>query len=231
LIYFPSFPTYKEIKTVTPPNLIDLLQNITQLTNFSPSKMPFFEIQHHIPLGPQQREQLAKAFTNLHATTFNAPSLFVNIRFINLDFNGDEDYFYGGERRPRTNRIFVHIRSGAGRNYEKYAEEIERLWDEIVGGGYKKMYKLEKEKEGIKDDRKEGERFKEEHIRLLQGVFIIPGLTAREEGFAIPQVSSFLLYGITELINFRPVKRRLGWRQIGRDLKRGLSMEMRTLLP
>jgi hypothetical protein len=196
--------------------------------------MPFFEIQHHLPLGPQQREELAKAFTNLHATTFNAPSLFVNIRFINLDFNGDEDYFYGGERRPRTNRIFVHIRSGAGRNYETYAEEIERLWDEIVGGGYKKMYKLEKEKEGIKDDRKEGERFKEEHIRLLQGVFIIPGLTAREEGFAIPQVSSnganriLLLHWRTALINFRLVKRRLGWRQIGRGLQRGLSMEMQT---
>jgi hypothetical protein len=193
--------------------------------------MPFYEIQHHIPIGPHQREQMAKAFTNLHATTFAAPSLFVNIRFINLDFNGDEDYFYGGERRPRTNRIFVHVRSGGDRNYEKYAEEIERLWDEIVGGGYKKMYKLEKEKEGVKDDRKEGERFKEEHIKLLQGVFIVPGLTAREEGFAIPKVSSFpcyLLYGITELMNFRLVKRRLGWPQIGRGLKRGLRREMRT---
>jgi len=154
--------------------------------------MPFYEIQHHIPIGPQQREQLAKAFTNLHATTFSTPSLFVNIRFINLDFNGDEDYFYGGERHPRTNRISVHVRSGGDKNYEKYAEEIERLWDEIVGGGYKKMYKLEKEKEGVKDDRKEGERFKEEHIKLLHGVFIIPGLTAREEGFAIPQVSPLL---------------------------------------
>jgi hypothetical protein len=192
--------------------------------------MPFYEIQHHIPIGPQQREKLAKAFTNLHATTFSTPSLFVNIRFINLDFNGDEDYFYGGERRPRTNRISVHVRSGGERNYEKYAEEIERLWDEILGGGYKKMYKLEKEKEGAKDDRKDGERFKEEHIKLLQGVFIIPGLTAREEGFAIPQVSSFpcyLVYGITELMDFRLVKRRLGWRLIGRGLKRGLSMEMR----
>jgi hypothetical protein len=188
--------------------------------------MPFFEIQHHLPLGPHQREQLAKAFTNLHATTFNSPSLFVNIRFINLDFNGDEDYFYGGERRPRTNRILVRVRSGEGRDYEKYAEEIERLWDEIVGGGYKKMYKLEKEKEGIKDDRGEGERFKEEHIKLLQGVFVIPGLTAREVGFTIPQVSSLLLYCLTELINFRLVMRRRGWRQIGRISKQGLSMEM-----
>jgi hypothetical protein len=51
------------------------------------------------------------------------------------------------------------------------------------------MYNLVQEK-GVRDERNETDRFKEEHIKLLQGVFIIPGLTAREEGFDIPPVST-----------------------------------------
>lgn len=153
--------------------------------------MPFYEIQHHHPLGPKQREKLAKNLTDLHARTFNAPAMFVNVRFRSMDF-GEENFFVGGQPRFKTNQIFVHVRSGSNRSsevFDKLAADIEKVWDEVVDGGYRKMYKLAGEDGEDKlppDDRKDAERMKEEHPKLLQGVFIIPGLTAREEGFAIP---------------------------------------------
>lgn len=130
--------------------------------------MPFYEIQHSLILTPTQRTKLAKDLTTLHSTTFNAPSLFVNVRFVALN-DPDEDYFYGGERRLGTNRIFAFVRSGPSRGAEildKLGEEIEKVWDGVVGrkvGGV-----------GLGNE------------NVLQGVFIVPGLTAREEGFAIP---------------------------------------------
>ena len=132
--------------------------------------MPFYEIQHSTPLTPEQRQSLAERITDLHAITFTAPRLFVNVRFTSLA--NEEDYFYGGKQRPGTNRIVAFVRSGGSRSSEmmdKLAEEVEGIWDDVVkgsgGNGYEKV---------------------------LQAVAIVPGLTAREEGFAIPAVSSAL---------------------------------------
>lgn len=153
--------------------------------------MPFYEIQHHYPLGPTQRQRLAKALTDLHARTFTTPATFVNVRFRLMDF-GEENFFVGGEPRFKTNQIFVHVRSGSSRGretFEKLAKDIENIWDDVVGGGYRKMYRLEAREGEDKlppDDRKEHDRIKEENPKLLQGVFIIPGLIAREQGLAHP---------------------------------------------
>jgi phenylpyruvate tautomerase PptA (4-oxalocrotonate tautomerase family) len=129
--------------------------------------MPFYEITHSYPLTPTQRQLIAERITDLHSTTFNAPSLFVNINFSPI--TSSEDYFYGGKRRPNTNRIFAHVRSGPSRSskdFDRLAEDIDGIWDDVVGL-----------KEG--DSRVGNEK-------VLQCVFVVPGITAREEGFAIP---------------------------------------------
>lgn len=134
--------------------------------------MPFYEVQHSFPLTPTQKSALAANITNLHATTFSAPSLFVNVKFSPLP--ASEDYYIGGQLRPNTNRIFAHVRSGQGRGDEAFAKlaaSIETIWNEVVEGG-------------------EGD-FGVGNVKMLHGVFVVPGLTAREQGFAIPVVSFF----------------------------------------
>jgi phenylpyruvate tautomerase PptA (4-oxalocrotonate tautomerase family) len=129
--------------------------------------MPFYEIQHSTPLSPTQKHDLAQTTTRLHSTTFNAPSLFVNVKFTDVD---NEDYFIGGRKRDGANRIFVHVRGGGTRSHEAFAElakEIEKLWYDMLG---------------VKMDGNLGEK-------ELYAVFIVPGIVAREKGFAIPEVS------------------------------------------
>ncbi|KAG4424039.1 hypothetical protein IFR04_002881 [Cadophora malorum] len=129
--------------------------------------MPFYDVQHSLPLDPSQRSSLAKELTTLHATAFNAPTIFVNVKF--TPNAQDEGYFVGGEHRPSTNRIFVHVRSGKGRGDEAFAKlaaNVEEVWKRVVGRG-----------EG---DAGAG------NLKVLHAVFIVPGITVREQGFAIP---------------------------------------------
>ncbi|KAH7409355.1 hypothetical protein BKA64DRAFT_394764 [Cadophora sp. MPI-SDFR-AT-0126] len=129
--------------------------------------MPFYDIQHSLPLNASQRASLAKDLTTLHATSFNAPTIFVNVKF--TPNAQDEGYFVGGEHRPSTNRIFVHVRSGKGRGDEAFARlaaDVEKVWDRVVGRG--------------EEDAGAG------NLKVLHAVFIVPGITAREQGFAIP---------------------------------------------
>ncbi len=98
--------------------------------------MPFYDIQYSFPLTSLQRQTLTEKITELHTTSFNTPSLFVNVRLAPL--KEDEYYFYGGERRINTNRIFAHVRGGPDRSndvFDKLAEDIEKIWDEVVGRG------------------------------------------------------------------------------------------------
>lgn len=135
--------------------------------------MPFYEVQHSLPLSTSQRASLAKDLTTLHATSFNAPTIFVNVKF--TPNPEDEGYFVGGEHRPTANRIFVHVRSGKGRGDEAFAKlaaDVEDVWNRSVGRG-----------EG---DSGAG------NFKVLHAVFIVQGITVREQGFAIPLVS--LLY-------------------------------------
>ncbi|KAH7007210.1 hypothetical protein EDB80DRAFT_578018 [Ilyonectria destructans] len=128
--------------------------------------MPFYDISHSYTFTPAQREALAERITTLHCTMFNAPSMFVNIRFAPIK---DEEYWYGRKRKPNTNRIFGHVRKGSNRSAEafaKLAEEIEAIWDDVVGK--------------TESDVGPG------NPKILQTVFIVPGITAREESLAIP---------------------------------------------
>lgn len=132
--------------------------------------MPFYDISHSYAFTPAQREALAERITTLHCTMFNAPSMFVNIRFAPIK---DEEYWYGRKRKPNTNRIFGHVRNGSNRSAEafaKLAEEIEAIWDDVVGR--------------TESDVGPG------NPKILQTVFIVPGITTREESLAIPPVSS-----------------------------------------
>jgi phenylpyruvate tautomerase PptA (4-oxalocrotonate tautomerase family) len=136
------------------------------------SKMPFYEIQHAISLSSAQQQELASAITKLHANTFRAPSLFVNIKFTD---SKNESYFIGGQKRSNANRIFVHLRSGRARSSQvlaKLAQEVERVWFETLG-----VSDYEGKVKGGEIEEME-----------LHAVFIVPGLVARERGFAIPEV-------------------------------------------
>jgi phenylpyruvate tautomerase PptA (4-oxalocrotonate tautomerase family) len=157
--------------------------------------MSFYEIQHHCPIGPSQRKELAQKLTQLHANAFDTPLMFVNVRFHIMDFS-EENFFVGGESQFRTNQIFVYIHGGPERTsavLNKLAADIEKVWDEVVGGGYRKTYRLPTKEEETKlpaDWRKI--RLREEGPKLLQGVFVVPELAVREEGFEIPLVSFYI---------------------------------------
>jgi len=139
--------------------------------------MPFYEIQHSLPLSFLQKAHLAKSITSLHSKTFNAPSLFVNIKFTDIK---NESYFIGGQLRSDGNWIFAHVRSGRTRTVDvlaTLAKEVEGLWYEALGKG----------------DMKRGEGD-------LSAVFIVPGLVAREKGVAIPEVCIVVFFGREKLI-------------------------------
>ncbi|KPM43798.1 hypothetical protein AK830_g2744 [Neonectria ditissima] len=128
--------------------------------------MPFYDVSHSYPLDGAQRQQIAERVTALHCTMFNAPALFVNIRFSPIK---DEEYWYGGKQKKNTNRIFAHVRSGSNRSDEAFAQlakELEAIWDEVVG--------------------RKSSDIGPNNAKVLQAVFVIPGITAREEGLAIP---------------------------------------------
>lgn len=134
--------------------------------------MPFYDIQHALSLTPAQHQKLAQAITHLHAHTFKAPSLFVNIKFTERQI---DKYFIGGHERSNVNRIFVHLRSGSSRSPEvlaKLAQDVERVWYETWG-----IINYEQTMKRNEVGKKE-----------LQAVFIIPGLVAREKGVSIPKV-------------------------------------------
>jgi phenylpyruvate tautomerase PptA (4-oxalocrotonate tautomerase family) len=136
--------------------------------------MPFYHIQHTTSLSPSQRQDFATFLTNLHAQTFNTPSLFVNIKFTAHAHSDSEDFFVGGNRKDGTNVIFAFVRGGGARGqagFDKLAKDMEQGWDEVVGQGSK-----------------------------LRGVFILPGLVARERSLAIPVVSIYSLSNLDVFI-------------------------------
>ncbi|KAH6679161.1 hypothetical protein B0J14DRAFT_580185 [Halenospora varia] len=126
--------------------------------------MPFYDIQHSTPLSPSQKSSLATQITQLHSTTFNTPSLFVNIKFSlpqsSSTSSADPNFFVGGKPKTALNYIWAHVRGGGGRSQEHFdrlAESIEGIWDDVIG-----------------------------EKGSLQAVFIVPGIVARERGLRIP---------------------------------------------
>lgn len=97
--------------------------------------MPIYTIHHSHPLTPAQRDLLATRITQLHSTTFRAPSLFVNISFHDLS---STPTYTAGRLEPAPNHIRGHLRGGPSRSqkdYEELSVAIARAWEEVVGAG------------------------------------------------------------------------------------------------
>ena len=57
--------------------------------------MPSYEFEHVDPLSSAQKDALAEAITHIHSHLFTTPSLFVNVRFINI---AGQDYYVAGKK-------------------------------------------------------------------------------------------------------------------------------------
>jgi phenylpyruvate tautomerase PptA (4-oxalocrotonate tautomerase family) len=94
--------------------------------------MPFYEVHHSHPLTNEQQQEIASAITNLHATTFTTPSLFVHVHFTKSDESGGAVHFMAGTRRSaQTNRIIGTVRTSAKRtkaDFDRLAQRIESAW-------------------------------------------------------------------------------------------------------
>ncbi|KAH8806042.1 hypothetical protein F5884DRAFT_902973 [Xylogone sp. PMI_703] len=97
--------------------------------------MPLYDVQHSYPLTREQKDRVAEAITRLHSTMFHTPSMFVNIRFIATEPQGDF-YVAGTPTEPASpNRILALVRMGADRTkkmFDDLSEEIEKEWNKIV---------------------------------------------------------------------------------------------------
>lgn len=126
--------------------------------------MPIYKFEHVIPLSRSQKTGLAQSITDWHATTFKAPRFIVNVRFVDVSQGVLADSYIGGAQR-QTNRLFVSLRSGAGRTESQLqgmSDKLESLWDLAVG---------------------------KSRSNQLRGVFIMGHLdSAKEAGFHLPLV-------------------------------------------
>ena len=133
--------------------------------------MPYYEINHSIPLLPSQQDDLAAAITSLHSTRFSTPRLFVNVKFTDISQHSG---FYIGGKKVTKSHILAHVRTGPSRStsdFDALCSDISAARDEIV-------VPLPKIKRSAPDT---------DHERKLYSVFVIGGLIAgREAGFEIP---------------------------------------------
>ena len=94
--------------------------------------MPLYDVEYVVPLTPEQQEQLAIAFTTVHAKRFNTPRYFVNVRFTDVS---TQVVFRGGIRR-KYNRLILRTRAGNNRTNEVYLDHCKQLvseWERVVG--------------------------------------------------------------------------------------------------
>lgn len=97
--------------------------------------MPIYEFEHVIRLAASQKTALAKTITDWHATSFNAPRYIVQCRFIDVSQGSLSDIFIGGQPR-KINRLFVSLRSGAGRTQQQLegmTNKLVSMWDNVAG--------------------------------------------------------------------------------------------------
>ncbi|KAL4929091.1 uncharacterized protein BDV17DRAFT_262745 [Aspergillus undulatus] len=90
--------------------------------------MPFYQIEHCIPLTKPQRHSLAQAITTIHTRKFAAPSLFANVRFD----DSSQSYNYVGGRECAINRIVGYVRAGGSRSkaeFDVVAMQILEAWN------------------------------------------------------------------------------------------------------
>jgi len=82
-------------------------------------------------LSDSQKDKLAQAITKVHTSRFTTPSLFVNVRFIDVQ---NESYYVGGKLH-RTNRVKALVRAGGGRSqqgFDQLAREVKEAWDNVL---------------------------------------------------------------------------------------------------
>ncbi|KAI9818046.1 MAG: hypothetical protein M1827_000670 [Pycnora praestabilis] len=142
--------------------------------------MPLYDIEHTLPLTPNQQSRLAVSLTHLHSTTFHVPSYFINVRF--WDVSTQPITFRGGVRRDQYNRAILRTRQGGLRSVEDYNRHFKRVvevWNEIVELG-----EGDGEGHGEKGMDKVGGKARE-----LRAVWVMGALTtAIEDGIARPAV-------------------------------------------
>lgn len=99
--------------------------------------MPLYEIHHSTPLLPHQLSAIAKAITNLHCSTFSAPSSFVNIVFhpaTTSETTIGPAIYVGGEQH-QTNYIIGHLRPRPSKprdTLNTLVEGLTAVWNEVV---------------------------------------------------------------------------------------------------
>jgi hypothetical protein len=149
-----------------------------------------------IPLSREQKDALAEFITNLHATTFVTPKLFVNIVFDRPGPIGD--IYSGGKSRGQTvpNHIRATVRVGPTRSKESYGEvatKIQSRWDEVVNDatlGIQSFGNLTP---------KEESRFKK-----LHGIVFCPMVAALEGGVIVPGVCRIYISSKASEANTQP---------------------------
>lgn len=128
--------------------------------------MPIYHFELATKLTQTQKLALVRTITDWHATTFKSPRFIVNVRFVDVSQGFLADSYIGGTQR-HINRLFVSLRSGAGRSQqalEGMADKLESFWNETVG--------------------------RDSITKQLRGVFIMGELdVAKEAGFHLPLVS------------------------------------------
>ena len=141
--------------------------------------MPIYHFEHAVQLSKTQRLALARAVTDWHATTFKAPRFIVNCRFVDVSHGPLSDTYVGGVPR-QINRLFLSLRSGAGRTpaqLEGIADKLTGIWNEVVLPGST----LEKQ---------------------LRAVYVMGTLdSAKEAGFHLPMVRNlFTSYSLRPVL-------------------------------
>ncbi|KAH8129502.1 hypothetical protein FP744_10000732 [Trichoderma asperellum] len=94
--------------------------------------MPLYDVEYVTPLTPEQQEQLAIAFTDLHSKRFNTPRFFVNVRYTDVS---NQVVFRGGVQR-KYNRVVIRARAGSNRTNEAYLDHCKQItaeWERIIG--------------------------------------------------------------------------------------------------
>jgi hypothetical protein len=160
--------------------------------------MPLYQIHHSCSLSSAQQQAIASGITNLHCSTFSAPSAFVNITFHPTSTISPQ--IYVGGTPQRTNYILGHLRPRPN-NAEKLnhvVKAIMSIWNEHARPvdrllvqtklGQTTVNLLEKAKEvtGVGYRPKSGDgRLDDE--RALHNVFLFEDLAAgAEQGFVLP---------------------------------------------
>lgn len=143
--------------------------------------MPLYEVHHSCPLTPTQQQALATGITNLHCTTFSAPSAFVNITFHPTSIATPQ--IYVGGKPHRTNYVLGHIRPrpNNGAKQAHILSEVTRLWNE-----HARPVDAVRGEAGTGSAPKKGEgRLDDE--RALHNVFLMASIVAGvEQGFEVP---------------------------------------------